>query len=126
MLLDSADQVLTECQDETTTKVNQFDLFRNFFTNLVIRFDAKCSTQLNLLVLIFNSTVFNYRSVVPDFQITLIRVYNNIKVFIGLVLLTQLVAERLLNEGHQSGSVDVLFLFKSEEAFDNRLIFHYL
>ena len=66
VLLNAAHQVLTEGQDEATTKLDQLNFFRNLFTHFVIWLDFQGSAELNFHILVFYLTVFYYCTVAPN------------------------------------------------------------
>ena len=87
---------LTEIKDCTTTELFKVDLLREILSNLNVCNCLASLTQRYLHILILELIVSNNGAVLPDLEISLVRVDNDIIVLVSLKHLCQHTAERIL------------------------------
>ena len=118
MLMDSSDKVLTKGKDRSTTQIRELYLFGHIFTNFKVRLNLSRCCQFDFFVFIFHLSIFDNDTIAPDFQISFVRVDNDVKIVIGAKLSLERIAKHLFQNGHEGHTVDQLIIFKLRKRFD--------
>ena len=112
-------QSLTKSQDGTTTKLIEVNRLTYILTNLVIRLNLTSLRKCNFLIFIFNFAISNNYTVALNLEVTLVRVHDDIKVFVTTKNLGKYITEALLQYTYQCSTVDILCFFKLAECINH-------
>src|SRR5574344_102765 len=109
-------QCLAQIEDGTTTKLAEVNLLAHLLTYLIVGLDLLCILKRNLLVLILHLTVGNNDAVAVYLEVALVGIDDHVKILVTAEYLGDHVAETLLKDTHQCGTVDVLGLLELLEG----------
>ena len=99
---------MTKGKDVPTAEFLKLNLLGHFFTDLEILLNLDGIRVFDLRMLIFQFSIRHDLTVLPDLQVTLIRVQDDIEVLIRTILLDEGIPEDLLKDIHHGDPVDVL------------------
>src|SRR5690606_4699525 len=71
-----------------------------------------CFRQLNLEIIIFRKFILHNDTRSPDFQISVVRIHDDVHIFIRTETTTDHTAKNLLQYGDDCRSIDIFKLFK--------------
>ena len=104
---DFAGERLAKGKDGAATKVGKLDGLADFFAHFVVRVNLTGLAQGDFLVGVGDVAVFHHFAITVDFAVALVRVDDNIEVFVGTVDFRNDRPETFFEHAYQRRAVDV-------------------
>ena len=105
-------QSLAKRKDCAATEFGKVYGFTHFLANFIVGIYFMSIAQRNLFVGIIHIVVAHNNTIAINFEVSLVGVYDNVKVFIASEHLGQHTAEALFKNSDESGATDFLIVLK--------------
>ena len=105
-------KVLSQCQNGTTSEIFEFHFVCHLFSHFIVCIDFLGFCQRDLGIRIFESIVFYHDTVSPDFQVSFVDIYDDVKILVRSVTLDKHVSEYIFQHSHQGCPINIFKFFK--------------